>query len=102
MSPVRIRLAPLPGLVPTRSGPKVRDMATDTQQVPRESWREDFDPLSNGMGTVKATDEISRPHVGGQFIFKEPLRVTGITYDEKKHLPATGLPGPRGPGKEPK
>jgi hypothetical protein len=71
-------------------------MATDTQQVPRESWREYFDRLSKVMGTVKATVEITGPDVGDQFISEEPLVVTGITYDDKDDVLVIGLDAPGG------
>jgi hypothetical protein len=71
-------------------------MPTDTQQIPREAWREYFDRLSKVMGTVEATVEITGPDVGDQFISEDPLVVTGISYDDKDDVLVIGLDVPGG------
>src|SRR4051794_9137740 len=71
-------------------------MATETQAVPRETWREYFDRLSKVMGTVKATVEITGPDVGDQFVSEEPLVLLGITYDDGDDILVIALDAPGG------
>jgi hypothetical protein len=71
-------------------------MPTDTQQIPRETWKEYFDRLSKVMGTVEATVEITGPDVGDQFISEDPLVLTGITYDDRDDVLVIGLDVPGG------
>src|SRR3954464_15643675 len=71
-------------------------MATETQAVPRETWREYFDRLSKVMGTVKATVEITGPDVGDQFLSEDELVLTGITYGDKDDILVLGLDVPGG------
>jgi uncharacterized protein DUF5335 len=71
-------------------------MATETQAVPRETWREYFDRLSKVMGTVKATVEITGPDVGDQFVSEEPLVLLGITYDDGDDILVISLDAPGG------
>lgn len=71
-------------------------MATETQAVPRETWREYFDRLSKVMGTVKATVEIVGPDVGDQFMSEEPLVLLGITYDDADDILVLALDVPGG------
>jgi hypothetical protein len=71
-------------------------MATETQAVPRETWREYFDRLSKVMGTVKATVEITGPDVGDQFLSEEPLVLLGITYDDGDDILVIALDAPGG------
>jgi hypothetical protein len=71
-------------------------MATDTQAIPREAWREYFDVVSKVMGTVKATVEIVGPDVGDQFVSEQPLVLVGITYDDQDDILVIGLDAPGG------
>jgi hypothetical protein len=71
-------------------------MASETQAIPHDAWRDYFDRLSKAMGTVKATVEIAGPDVGDQFVSEEALVLTGVTYDDKDDILVIGLDVPGG------
>jgi Family of unknown function (DUF5335) len=71
-------------------------MATNTQELPRETWRPYFDALSRTLGTVEATVEVVGRDLGAQ-IEAERLVLTGITYDDRDDVVVIGLDAPGKP-----
>lgn len=74
-------------------------MTTNTQELPRETWRPYFDELSRALGTVKATVEIVGRDLGAQ-IEAERLILTGITYDDRDDVLVIGLDAPGKPAED--
>jgi hypothetical protein len=71
-------------------------MATNTQELPRETWRPYFDELSKTLGTVEATVEVVGRDLGAQ-IEAERLVLAGITYDDRDDVLVIGLDAPGQP-----
>jgi hypothetical protein len=70
-------------------------MATTTQEIPREAWREYFDTLAKILPTVEATVEVVGRDLGDQFIGERVL-LAGISYDPKDDVVVIGLDTPGG------
>ena len=70
-------------------------MSEPTQEIQREDWREYFDALAKRLPTVEVTVEVIGRDVGDQFI-GDPLRLAGISYDNKDDALVIGLDAPGG------
>jgi hypothetical protein len=70
-------------------------MATTTQEIPREAWREYFDTLAKVLPTVEVTVEVIGRDLGDQFIGERVL-LAGISYDDKDDVLVIGLDTPGG------
>lgn len=68
-------------------------MATATQEIQRNAWREYFEELTDVLGTVEATVEITGRDLGDQ-IADERQILTDITYDERDDAIIVGLEAP--------
>ena len=68
-------------------------MTTATQEIPRNAWREYFEELTDVLGTVEATVEITGRDLGDQ-IADERQILTDITYDERDDAIIVGLEAP--------
>ena len=71
-------------------------MTTNTQELPRETWRPYFDELSKTLGTVEATVEVVGRDLGAQ-IEAERLVLAGISYDDRDDVLVIGLGAPGKP-----
>jgi hypothetical protein len=74
-------------------------MATNTQELPRETWRPYFDELSRTLGTVEATVEVVGGDIGAQ-IEASRLVLTGISYDDRDDVLVIGLDAPGEPAED--
>jgi hypothetical protein len=70
-------------------------MATPTQEIPREVWRQYFDTLAKVLPTVEATVEVIGRDLGDQFIGEHVL-LAGVSYDDKDDVLVIGLDTPGG------
>jgi hypothetical protein len=68
-------------------------MATATQEIPRNAWREYFEELTDVLGSVEATVEITGRDLGDQ-IADERQILTDITYDKRDDAIIVGLEAP--------
>ena len=68
-------------------------MATATQEIPRNAWREYFEELTDVLGSVEATVEITGRDLGDQ-IADERQILTDITYDKRDDAIIVGLQAP--------
>jgi uncharacterized protein DUF5335 len=74
-------------------------MASETQELPRETWTSYFDEFSKHLGTLEATVEVAGSDLGDQ-ISAERLVLTGITFDYKDDVLVIGLDAPGGDPEE--
>jgi hypothetical protein len=74
-------------------------MASETQELPRETWTSYFDEFSKNLGTIEATIEVAGRDLGDQ-IAAERLVLTGITFDHKDDVLVIGLDAPGGDPEE--
>jgi hypothetical protein len=68
-------------------------MTTATQEIPRNAWREYFEELTDVLGSVEATVEITGRDLGDQ-IADERQILTDITYDDRDDAIIVGLEAP--------
>jgi Family of unknown function (DUF5335) len=68
-------------------------MATATQEIPRNAWQEYFEELTDVLGSVEATVEITGRDLGDQ-IADERQILTDITYDKRDDAIIVGLEAP--------
>jgi hypothetical protein len=74
-------------------------MATSTEEIPRESWRQYFDEFSRDMPALETSIEIEGRDIGDQFE-AEHVILTGITYDHKDDVLVVGVDSPAQPSPE--
>jgi hypothetical protein len=67
----------------------------ETNELPRDAWREYFDDLSRALATTRATVEIEGTDLGAQ-VQAEGLVLSGISYDDRDDVLVVGL-SPGGP-----
>ncbi len=71
-------------------------MATTTREIPRPDWRTYFDDFSRELDDLLATVEVDGTEIGAQLEDEQPLRLTGITYDDGDDIVVIGLDAPGG------
>ena len=67
----------------------------ETNELPRDAWREYFDDLSRALATTRATVEIEGTDLGAQ-VQAEGLVLSGISYDDRDDVLVVGV-SPGGP-----
>jgi hypothetical protein len=68
-------------------------MTIATQEIPRNVWQEYFEELTDVLGSVEATVEITGRDLGDQ-IADERQILTDITYDRRDDAIIVGLEAP--------
>ena len=68
-------------------------MTTATQEIPRNAWREYFEELTDVLGSVEATVEITGRDLGDQIADGRQI-LTDIAYDERDDAIIVGLEAP--------